>query len=222
MKFVLERVSEPEIEPVTLAEMKLHLRCFDSITSEDEMIESLITAGREWVEDYTGRALIDQTWRLIIGENNNPFFCNDIVSGNQLSGRCGKNFNIKTVGEIFLRKSPAIQILSFVTVDASGEETEVDPANYMLMQEKSKWPKLIGLNGTRFYQNSLIKITFRAGYADRTGSPLEGAEVVPARFKSAIKLWVEANYDRDSEMMKKLLEVAESIIKSERSDLQIS
>ena len=61
MNFVLERLTQPEMEVVTLAEMKRHLRLFSSVTDEDADITALIVAAREWVEDYTGRVLVDQT-----------------------------------------------------------------------------------------------------------------------------------------------------------------
>ena len=53
MNFTLERVTQPDIEPVTLDEMKRHLRCFMSVTDEDDDITALIVAAREWIEDYT-------------------------------------------------------------------------------------------------------------------------------------------------------------------------
>jgi hypothetical protein len=42
-----------------------------------------------------------------------------------------------------------------------------------------------------------IRITFRAGFADMTGSPQDDASVVPERFKQAMILWVKSNYDDD-------------------------
>ena len=37
--------------------------------------------------------------------------------------------------------------------------------------------------------------------------------MVPERFKQAMKLWVEAHYDRDEKMMQQLLDAAENIAK---------
>jgi len=53
-------VTAPALEPVTLAEAKDYLRVDSS--DEDALIQALIKAAREWVEHYTGRALISQTW----------------------------------------------------------------------------------------------------------------------------------------------------------------
>jgi len=48
-----------QLEPVTLAEMKTHLRVDHD--DEDAYIQSLITAAREYVEEQTGRRLMNTT-----------------------------------------------------------------------------------------------------------------------------------------------------------------
>ncbi len=54
----------PPAEPITLAEAKTFLR-FDH-DADDALIGSLITAARATVEALTRRALIDQSWRIIL------------------------------------------------------------------------------------------------------------------------------------------------------------
>lgn len=56
----LRRVSGPAVEPVSLAEAKLHLRVDG--TDEDALITALISAAREQAEHRTGRSLITTTW----------------------------------------------------------------------------------------------------------------------------------------------------------------
>lgn len=58
---VLEKVSGPTVEPVTLAEAKAHLR-IDS-TDEDVLVGSLITSAREYVEEQTRLSLVSTRWR---------------------------------------------------------------------------------------------------------------------------------------------------------------
>lgn len=53
-------VTGPDHEPIDLDEAKAHLN-IDS-TDDDVYISALITAAREWVENFTQRALITQTW----------------------------------------------------------------------------------------------------------------------------------------------------------------
>ncbi len=53
-------VTDSATEPVTLDEAKDYLRVDSS--DEDTLIQALIKTAREWVEAYTGLALITQTW----------------------------------------------------------------------------------------------------------------------------------------------------------------
>jgi uncharacterized phiE125 gp8 family phage protein len=48
----------PSVEPVSLADMKLHLRV--TCTADDDLITALIVAARQWCEDYENRAYITQ------------------------------------------------------------------------------------------------------------------------------------------------------------------
>lgn len=56
----------PAAEPVTLAEAKAFLRVDG--TDEDAFITTLITAARLHVEGTTGRALIAQSWRVVLSD----------------------------------------------------------------------------------------------------------------------------------------------------------
>jgi len=57
-------ISGPALEPVSLSDAKAHLRVDD--VAEDLLISSLITAARVHLEQTLGRALITQTWRLVL------------------------------------------------------------------------------------------------------------------------------------------------------------
>jgi uncharacterized phiE125 gp8 family phage protein len=60
MKYAV--TTAPTVEPVTLADAKVHLRTVTGDTSEDAaVITPLITAAREYCENVTGRALAAQT-----------------------------------------------------------------------------------------------------------------------------------------------------------------
>jgi len=56
----LTRQTAPAVEPVTLSEAKAHLRIDSS--DEDTLISTLITAAREWCEEYLDRSLIHQQY----------------------------------------------------------------------------------------------------------------------------------------------------------------
>jgi hypothetical protein len=68
----------------------------------------------------------------------------------------------------------------------------------------------------------MLRITYRAGYADTTVSPQDTAAVVPVRFKQAMKLWIAANYDCDKDQMVKFLDTAERMLKPLRVEMQIA
>jgi len=54
----------PSVEPVTASELKAHLRV--THTDEDTYIGTLITAARQWIENYTNRQLVTATWTLYL------------------------------------------------------------------------------------------------------------------------------------------------------------
>ena len=56
----LTRQTPPALEPVTLTEAKAHLRV--DTTDDDTYIATLITAAREWVEQYLDRTLVHTQW----------------------------------------------------------------------------------------------------------------------------------------------------------------
>jgi len=55
-------ITPPVIEPVSLPELKMHLRCDDEDFVEDSLLGSITISGREHVEDITRRHLLSQTW----------------------------------------------------------------------------------------------------------------------------------------------------------------
>lgn len=56
----LTRATPPAVEPVTLAEAKAHCRIDTS--TDDAYVSSLITAAREWCEQYLDRTLVHTQW----------------------------------------------------------------------------------------------------------------------------------------------------------------
>ena len=62
----LRLVEAPLAEPLDLAEVKNHLRV--TITNDDTLIQALMSAARERVESYLGRALITQTWQMTLDQ----------------------------------------------------------------------------------------------------------------------------------------------------------
>ncbi|MGP1675902.1 MAG: hypothetical protein ACTS6J_01935 [Burkholderiales bacterium] len=219
--FVLERVTDPVIEPVTLAEIRRQVRQFSDVTDDDDDLTALVKGAREWAEDFTGRALCDQTWRLTVGDYVSRFAN---VDSDTVIGYYRGPFYPRADGGILLRKSPAIAITSFVTVDSDGVETAIAASEYELREADSKWPRVFPLTGATWTNGATLRIVFRAGFAPGLGSPDPTPDVslVPARFKQAIRLHAEAMYDRDDKVMQLYLTAAENSIRPEKSDLAMA
>lgn len=91
-------------EPVTLAETKLHLRVDGA--EDNDLIDVLITAAREFAEHYTGRALAVQTLEMAL-----DCFPRDYVE---------------------LDMPPVASVTSIKYTDAAGTEQTVSASDYGL------------------------------------------------------------------------------------------
>ncbi len=58
----LKRAAQPVVEPVSLSDAKTHLRV--DTESDDDQILALITAAREWCENYTQRTFVHTQWTM--------------------------------------------------------------------------------------------------------------------------------------------------------------
>jgi uncharacterized phiE125 gp8 family phage protein len=176
--WTLQRILDPNLEPVTYAEAKAQMR--GDLDVEQAFHTELITVAREWCEWYTGRALVDQTWQM--------------------------RFEGYSIDEFRLRRSPVIAVESFV-YDVNGVATTLADDTYVLDGAGTKWPRLLLANGKAWPQTFWerpVTIQFRAGYANRAASPTEGAEKVPAAFKQAIKMivtFLDKNRDASPDMV---------------------
>ena len=60
----LRRIRESPSLPVSLMEMKMHLRIDDINTEEDVLIEGFIRAAAEWIENYCRISLVETRWQM--------------------------------------------------------------------------------------------------------------------------------------------------------------
>ncbi|HEX3653731.1 MAG TPA: head-tail connector protein [Rhizomicrobium sp.] len=138
----LQLITPPVVEPVTLADAKLHLKVDTS--DDDALITQLITAARARAEWHTGRPLNTQSWIL------------------WLDGwpQCG-------IIEIPL---PPLQSVTSVTVYALDDSaTVLDPATYQV--DAASAPARLTLKSTVLPPTNLrainsVAIAFTAGYGD--------------------------------------------------------
>lgn len=176
--WTLTRIADAEIEPVTVAEQKIHSRIDTSV--EDSYLGGLITAARMAIEEYTGRALIEQSWELR--------FSGWMQRG---AGDAGAG------GEFRLYRSPAIAVDSLY-YDVAGVATLLAASSYVLDGAGSRWPRILPAYGSSWAGvrwDRPVVISFRAGFARRSISPTEGSEKVPGPLKLAIMMLVSYFYD---------------------------
>jgi len=64
----LKRITDATSEPVSLVEIKNHLRLSTSTGIEDDLLNSFIKTAREQAENKTKRAFLTQTWRFVMDD----------------------------------------------------------------------------------------------------------------------------------------------------------
>jgi len=139
-------ITGPATEPISSTEAKLHLKV--EVSTDDNLITTLIQAAREMVEQFTRRALIAQTWELQLESFSET--------------------------EFMLEKTPVTSITSVKYYDQTGVEQTLSVSYYTLNlgTEPNKimlasgytWPS------SRGYTND-VKIRFVAGYASEAAVP---------------------------------------------------
>lgn len=131
---------QPAIEPVSLDEMKLHLRVDHS--EEDSLIAALITAAREQAEAFTNRAFIEQTLILRLR---------------------------KFTDVIQLPRPPLVSLTSITYLDGSGASQTLSSGLYLLgaSHEPARVTKAYGQTWPTTYDvEDAVTITYKAGYGD--------------------------------------------------------
>lgn len=161
---MITTITGPANEPVTVEEAKDFLRL--DTTDEDYIVDRLILAAREWMEDKAGLVLMTQTRELILDEWPDA----DIME---------------------IPCYPIATISSVKYKDEDGTETTWAAANYIVDAESIpprlslaysiEWPTatLLPINA--------IRVRFTCGYAS--------AAAIPQRVKQVLMQHVHLNYD---------------------------
>ena len=157
----LTLVSAPATEPLTVAEAKLHLRV--DVSDDDALITSLIVAARQHVENFTRRALITQTWDVLMDR-----FCGD---------------------EIVLPKAPVSAVGSIKYYDTSGALQTWSSDEYLTefpVGPQAGPARITPISGVAFPSTQdrigAVQIRITAGYG--------AASAVPDGLKAAMRLLI--------------------------------
>jgi uncharacterized phiE125 gp8 family phage protein len=159
----LKLITPPAVEPILAADIytKLGVKSGD-IDSDD--LAALITTARVFAEEYTGRALISQTWEMAL--------------------------DAFPVAEIELLKPPITSVTSVKYLDSAAVEQTMDSADYslddyglrnwLLPAYDEAWPDTLDAANA-------VKIRYVAGYGASGAS-------VPAPIVQAMVLIVSQSY----------------------------
>ncbi len=169
-------VTAPAESPVSVAELKLHMRLSGDDGSHDVFIANLIATATTMFERETGCALVRRTLALHLDQF--PAATKDNPSA-----------------AIYLPKPPALQVNSVKYLDTDSVQQTLDPSVYqadvdhvparVALKPDQNWPETKRMLGA-------VSIEFVAGYGD----PDEGkAEDVPQDAKAAIKMLAAHLYD---------------------------
>ncbi|MGJ8570620.1 MAG: head-tail connector protein [Hoeflea sp.] len=142
----LIKTDPPLAEPVTLAELKAHLRI--DATDEDDLLEGLIRVARAHLETLTGTALMTQGFRLALDD-----WPRDEV--------------------IQLMKTPVQTIDAILVYDADGVAQDQDLSGLLL--DATAKPARLVISGRLHPAQPIngIEIEFTAGFGAATDVPPE-------------------------------------------------
>ena len=204
----LKLVTAASEYPVSRAQAKAHLR--EDSDDYNDQIDAMIAAATDEAEGFQGRALIDQTWDLYL----------DAWPDSAWQG-------VRRVYEIRIPKPPLIEVGGVYYLDSAGVEQPLDPALYTVdtMNEPGRvvlksgsWPTLPDLANA-------VRVRFRAGYVDKSGSPAVG-EVPKTTFAAILIIVGDLYANRESvvlgQTVAKVPYAAEALLRRHRFDLSMA
>lgn len=164
-------VTEPDGEPVTWTEAAAHLRL--TTTDEKALVERLIKAARQRVEEDTGRALLTQTLDLYF----------DMVP--------------RGTSELMLPRPTLQEVTSVTTYDLSNTATVFDDASYMV--DTASEPGRIVLNYGQTWPVNLRStnacvVRVVCGYGDEPDN-------VPQPIRQAMLLLIGAMFEMREQVL---------------------
>jgi len=157
----LKLITAPTIEPITMDALMTHLRIDDESMVENELLETILIAGREYVEYLTRRALLTQTW---------DYYLDAFPKENYIKIPFG---NLATVTHIKYTDSDGTETTMTVTDDYIVETNGTECGRIVLPYGVS-WPTFTA------YPSNPIVIRFVAGWT--------ASSLIQSKVLSAIKL----------------------------------
>jgi hypothetical protein len=173
-------VTGPAVEPVTANELCAHLEIDASVTRNQTDAAELITDARTMVEEYTGLALINQSWRLTL--DNWPAGREAWWDGvRQMAAQ-----ELYTIAQssLSLPRYPLVSITSCTVYDEASNAAAVNVASVFDVDAYSKPGRLTLKRGAvwpvALRASNAIEIVYLAGHGTSAAS-------VPGPLKRAVK-----------------------------------
>ncbi|MDR8400108.1 head-tail connector protein [Paraburkholderia sp. USG1] len=114
----LQLISAPTVEPLSLAEAKLHLRV--DINDDDALIGALIAAARDYAQGETHKQMVSARWKQVL----------DSFPGPSLIGiPYGRPYTLPGHA-IYLQRAPVIRVLSIQYLDMTGVVQTMPDTDY--------------------------------------------------------------------------------------------
>ena len=173
---MLKVITAPE-EIITVDDAAEFMRAEFS-SSEESLIETFITAARQWCEEYLRRAIGVQTLELRI-----------------------KGFPYNN-GPITLR-APLIDVTSVKYLDSDLVEQTLDAADYVVSDAEPPVIVPVGAWPVSYGSADAVRVEYRAGYYPG-GSP-KLSEVLPKTIRTAMLMMVADMYTNREAQVEKVL-----------------
>lgn len=172
-------VTEPAIEPVSASDFRDHLRYTAADMTDDEA-DGWISSARAMIEEYTGLALITQSWRMVMDRwpaAQEPWW--DGVREGSIAELRG------AYAELRLPRYPLQTVDTVTTYDNSGASTAITVATVFDVDTYSK-PGRMALKSGQTWPVALrptnaIDIVYTSGYGANDTD-------VPAPLRLAVKM----------------------------------
>lgn len=182
-------VTPPPVEPVTDEEAFLQLRLDDSFDPQENIeyaaVMAKVAAAREQCEQFTRRAFVQQTVRMVLP----PPARND-RDRQWLS-------DWREWGPIDLLRPPVIEVVSVTYYDENNATQTVDSGLYFVTA--GLVPQLCFTadfsNPGVYLREDAIQVEYVVGYPPTTGDPIDYRANVPNSIKQAILLEAQMQYD---------------------------
>jgi uncharacterized phiE125 gp8 family phage protein len=187
MPVSLQRTSVTGTEPVTLDEMKAHLRV--DFTDDDDLITALIVAARERAEAITGRTITASSWLYSLDSFPYNWQLETAPARSTLSRFVDWWANAQAIQ---LPQGPLINVTSvnYIPSFTSSAYTTLDPSLYIV--DNVSTPPMIYPTANYYWPSvwaihNAVQISFTAGYSD--------PNPVPEGIKVAIRMMVGGWYE---------------------------